>query len=93
MSSIHPDYKLGDNIRRLRRSHGLTQEQVSAKLDVLGIPMSRSRYAKIETDRTHIRVKELVALRRIFKCSFDDFFVGLDEILQSEINAVLNSNA
>ena len=58
------------------------------------VSVSKSRYAKIETDRTHIRVKELVALRRIFKCSFNDFFDGLDELLQAEMeNTNFNSNS
>jgi len=85
MKSIHPDYRLGDNISKLRRSCGLTQEQAIAQLEVMGISVSKSRYAKIETDRINIRVREMVALRRIFGCSFNDFFDGLDALLQSEI--------
>ena len=93
MKSIHPDYKIGDNISKLRRSCGMTQDQVLAKLHVWGISVSKSRYAKIETDRINVRVRELVALKKIFRCSFDAFFDDMDEILQSEIDAIFNSDA
>ena len=85
MSYINIDFRFGDNIGRLRRSCGLTQEQTIAKLQVIGMPTSRSRYAKIETGRANIRVRELVALKKIFKCSLNDFFDGLEDLLQSEI--------
>jgi len=39
--------------------------------------MSRSTYAKIETDRINIRVSELIAFSRIFGVDFNFFFDGL----------------
>lgn len=38
---------LGQNIRRLRRARGLSQEQVSAQLQVRGCDITRSALAKI----------------------------------------------
>jgi len=86
--TFHPDYKLGNTISKLRRSRSLTQEQTIAKLEVMGVSVSKSRYAKIETDRINIRVREMVALKRIFKCSFNDFFDGLEDLLQSEMDRI-----
>ncbi len=73
---IKQDHCIGTNIRRLRLKAGYTQEQVSAKLQVLGINMSRDFYAHIESGVYNIRVSELAALRQILQCSYDDLFYG-----------------
>ena len=48
-------------------------------MQVMGLEISKSSYAKIETNRMNLKVSELVALRRIFGCSYNDFFSKLDE--------------
>ena len=73
---IKQDYCIGTNIRSLRLKAGYTQEQVSAKLQVLGINMSRDFYAHIESGTYNIRVSELAALHRVLQCSYDDLFQG-----------------
>ena len=73
---IKQDYWIGTNIRSLRLKAGYTQEQVSAKLQVLGVNMSRDFYAHIESGTYNIRVSELAALRRVLQCSYDDLFQG-----------------
>lgn len=78
MQKIKSDLNLGGNIRKLRIRSGMTQEQVVAKLQVMGLPISRSSYAKIEANLLNIRVSELVGLRNIFNCRFEDFFEGLE---------------
>lgn len=77
MQKIRPDLDLGANIKALRKVKGMTQEQVVAKLQLMDIAISKSTYAKIETNRMNIKVGELVALKQIFGCTFDDFFSGL----------------
>ena len=57
----------------------LTQEQTVAKMQLMELDISKSTYAKIETNRMNIKVSELLALKEIFHVSFDDFFTGLDE--------------
>ncbi len=73
---IKQDYCIGTNIKSLRNKSGYTQNQMSIKLQTLGINMSRDYYAHIENGSYNIRVSELSALRKIFKCTFDDFFQG-----------------
>jgi len=68
---------IGHNIQRLRKKAGLTQDQTVAKLQLMGLEISKSTYAKLETNRMNIRVSELVALSRIFNAQFNDFFEGL----------------
>ena len=77
MQKLRPDMDIGHNIQRLRKSAGLTQDQTVAKLQLMGLEISKSTYAKIETNRMNIRVSELVALSQIFGAQFNDFFEGL----------------
>lgn len=79
MQKLRPDMDIGFNIQRLRRHSDLTQDQVVAKLNVMGLEISKSTYAKLETNRMNIRISELVALKMIFRVKYEDFFVGLTE--------------
>ncbi len=77
MVKIRPDRYIGANIQKARRNKGITQDETIARLQLLGIDISRSTYAKIETDRMNIRVSELIALSLIFEVDFNFFFEGL----------------
>ena len=79
MQKLRPDMDIGHNIKILRKKAGLTQDQTVAKLQLMGLEISKSTYAKIETNRMNIRVSELVALKKIFDVQFNDFFAGLTE--------------
>ena len=74
MQKIRPDMDIGQNIQYLRKKSGLTQDQTIAQLQLLGI--SKSTYAKIETNRMNIKISELVALCKIFHANISDFFEG-----------------
>ena len=77
MQKIRPDLDIGRNIQQLRYNAQLTQEQVLAQLNVMGIQMSKSTYAKIETNRMNIKVSKLIAFAKIFDTDFNAFFKGL----------------
>ena len=49
----------GNNIRKLRNGKGLTQEQLSAKLQVNGCDITRSALAKIEAGQRHLYPDEI----------------------------------
>lgn len=66
---------LGQNIRKLRMSRGLSQEQLSAQLQVRGCDITRSALAKIEVGQRHIYPDELKLLREIFDIPYDQLFV------------------
>lgn len=83
MQKIRPDMDLGKSIQRIRRSRNMTQDEVLAKFQLMNISISKSTYAKIETNRMNIKVSELVALKLIFNVSFDDFFSELIEEVKS----------
>ncbi|MBF2394959.1 helix-turn-helix transcriptional regulator [Listeria seeligeri] len=77
MQKIRPDMDLGKNIQRLRNDSKMTQDQVVAKMNIMGLNISKSTYAKLETNRMNIRVSELFALKIIFNAEFNDFFEDL----------------
>ena len=68
---INPSF--GNNLRSIRKSHGYTQEEIVAKLQVKNIDISRSAYAQIECGTYNIRITELVALKEIYNISYDEF--------------------
>lgn len=77
MQKIRPDMDIGQNIQYQRKKSGLTQDQTIAQLQLLGIEISKSTYAKIETNHMNIKISELVALCKIFHANISDFFEGL----------------
>ena len=77
MQKIRPDLDIGRNIQRLRKAAGLTQDQTVAKLQLMGLNISKSTYAKLETNRMNIKVSELVAMKEICRGEYQDFFAGL----------------
>ncbi|MBR5165542.1 MAG: helix-turn-helix transcriptional regulator [Ruminococcus sp.] len=66
--------KVGNNIRLLREKADLTQEQLSARLQVNGCDITRSALAKIEVGQRHLYPDEIILLKRILKVSYDDIF-------------------
>ncbi len=84
MQKLRPDMDIGNAIQNARRRKLLTQDQVVAKLQVMGINTSKSNYAKIETNRLNIKISELIALKIIFDIPFDDFFNDLLKEIEDE---------
>lgn len=71
------DISIGNNLRKLRNSANLTQEQVVAQLQLRNIPTSRSAYSQIEAGTYNIKISELLALSEIFHTDFNTIFSGL----------------
>jgi ribosome-binding protein aMBF1 (putative translation factor) len=72
--SVKADRNIGENIRKYRNAKGMTQEQLSAQLQMRGCDISRGTLAKIEAGIRHISVEELKAIRAILEIAYDDFF-------------------
>ena len=77
---IRRDRNMGDNLRRLRSDAGLSQEKLCAELPRRGCDIGRTTYAKYEAGELNIRASIIIELHKIYKCSYDEFFVGLDNI-------------
>ena len=46
--------------------------------NVRGCDLARSAYAKYESGELNVKISVLIELKKIYECSYDDFFVGLD---------------
>ena len=68
------EFHVGQNIRALREKAGLTQEQLSARMQVSGCDVTRSALAKIEVGQRHLYPDEIRALKEILRVSYDAIF-------------------
>lgn len=76
---IRRDRNMGGNLRRLRLAYGFSQEKLCAELQRRGCDIGRSTYEKYEAGELNIRASVLIELKKIYNCSYDEFFAGLDE--------------
>lgn len=66
---------LGKNIRVRRKEKGMTQEELSTKMQLLGCDITRSALAKIEVGQRHLYPDELKALHDALEVSYDEILV------------------
>ena len=73
---MNPDTekKIGENIKKLRISAGITQDMLSAKLQLEGCDITRSALAKIEVGQRHLYPDEIILLKNILGMSFEEIF-------------------
>ena len=69
---------MGPNLRKLRLANGFSQEKLCVELQRRGCDIGRSAYEKYESGELNIRISVLIELRKIYNCTYDDFFEGLD---------------
>lgn len=74
---IRRDRNIGDNLRRLRDTKGISQEKLCALLQLRGCDIGRSTYDKYERGELNVKVSVLIQLKDFYGCSFDDFFKDL----------------
>ncbi len=68
---------MGDNLRKLRLDYGISQEKLCAELQRRGCDIGRSTYEKYEVGELNIKISVLIELRKIYNCTYDDFFADL----------------
>ncbi len=76
---LRRDCYMGENLKKLRLIHGWSQEKLCAELQRRGCDIGRTTYEKYEQGQLNIRISVLIELRKIYKCTYDDFFEGLDK--------------
>ena len=74
---LKQDVSIGGNLKRLRLKAGYTQEEVAAKLQTMGLAVSREMLSQMEQGKYSIRISVLAALRTLYKTNFEDVFAGL----------------
>ena len=75
---LRRDRRIGDNLRTLRDKYDISQEKLCEELQRRGCDIGRTTYAKYEAGELNIRASVIIELRKIYNCTFDDFFEGLD---------------
>ena len=76
---LRRDRNMGSNLKKMRLERKTSQEKLCAELQRRGCDIGRTTYEKYETGELNIRISVLIALKKIYSCSYDDFFEGLDE--------------
>lgn len=66
--------RIGKNLKNLRENCGFTQEYVATKLQLGGCDVTRSSVAKIEVGQRHVYPDEIIVLKIILNCSYEDIF-------------------
>ncbi len=66
--------RIGNKVRELRERVGITQEQLSARLQINGCDITRSAVAKIEVGQRHLYPDEIILIKKILNVSYDEIF-------------------
>lgn len=75
---LRRDRRIGDNLRTLRDRHDISQEKLCEELQRRDCDIGRTTYAKYESGELNVRISVLLELKKIYGCTFEDFFEGLD---------------
>jgi len=67
---------VGNRIRAIREHKGMTQDTLSAKLQLRGCDITRSALAKIEVGQRHLYPDEIILIKEILETDFDSIFYG-----------------
>ena len=81
---------IGLNVRTIRIAQKLSQEELSARLQIRGCDITRSALAKIEVGQRHLYPDEILQLKEILEVSFDDIFYGKKHILKRSFWDILS---
>ena len=77
---IKQNVRIGENIRRIRKSKGLGQTALVRMLQIDGCDMTRECLVKIERCTQHIQVSQLRAIRKALDTTYDALIDGIEEI-------------
>ncbi len=66
--------KIGNNVRKIRESKGMTQDALAAAMQLNGCDITRSAVAKIEVGQRHLYPDEIILIRKILNTTFDAIF-------------------
>ena len=64
--------RIGQNIRRIRKSRKIGQTELVRRLQLAGVDMTRETFVKIERGIQHIYAGQLAAIREILETSYDE---------------------
>lgn len=65
---------LGPTIKFYRKEMGLTQEELTARLNIQGIDIDRPILTKIENQSRELYDYEIYAIAKVFQIDYNDLF-------------------
>ena len=69
---------IGDNVKKIRRHRGWTQDQLTAKCNLVGFNISRGTLAKIESKVRRVIDSEVQLLAMALRITIDELFSNDD---------------
>ena len=66
------EIRIGDNIRAIRKSHGIGQTELAQNLQLIGILITRETLVKIERGTQHIQASQLRGIRDALNTTYDE---------------------
>lgn len=75
--------EIGGNIRKIREDMGMTQDTLSAKLQLRGCDITRSAVAKIEVGQRHLYPDEIILIKEILNTDFNAIFYGKSDTVKN----------
>lgn len=76
---------VGPRVREARREARVTQMELAARLQLLGIPIDRSGIAKLESRRRPASDIEVAAIARVLKVPITWLYEETDDAFQLEV--------
>lgn len=65
---------IGDNVRKLRKEKNLTQEELTAKLQLLGLNIDRPMVTRIELKQREVYDYEALAIAKVLNIKIEELF-------------------
>ena len=73
---------IGENLRKYRKEKHLSQANLTAELNLLGINLHKNDIYMIENNKRSVNVYEVCGFIKILNITYDDLFGGMDEKLE-----------
>ncbi len=65
---------IGENVRRLRKQNGMSQQELSVKLELLGVYICRGSISRVEDQTRTVTDIELIAISKVFGVELEELF-------------------
>lgn len=89
MSDKRPEQVVGENVRRLRKERGWSQEDLASRMTAKGLNWRQTTVAKTESATRPLRVDEFMALSKVFDVGPAWFFsVTMSDSLSAAMERV-----
>ena len=70
---------IGENLRKYRKEKHLSQANLTAELNLLGINLHKNDIYMIENNKRSVKDYEVCGFIKILNITYDDLFAGMEE--------------